>query len=665
MLQFTLWPSARRNEGAHTEITWKSFLDFLSRPVVAASKDGLEGWSPARFAGNRRAKANVEAVSCIVLDDDRSKLPIERVVALYSGVAGAVHSSFSHAPEHPKWRIVLACSRDMTADEQARVWRWARDRYAHPLDESTRDPSRLWYVPAHREGAAYQWVELEGTPLPVDKILAAVPSEPAPAPVPAAPRVAPAAPPGDGELTYSERAAAASLAAVWPAMGNRHLAKLALGGALKRDGWSEDRALAFARELYRHVPDGANLEADIRDNWRRDVTEQTGWSRLAELTRAPDVVSSVRELLGGGASLKARLAEVAERRDATAPAGSRYKPPADRTVSCGGIAFRVGQLEAKLPPLVYQVDGIFCKGDVIMLVAHGNSLKTWIAFSLALAVATGKPWLGKFPAVRGRVAVLDYESGDYEVVRRLQLLGAKDAEVGDRLLRASYSDAQLTDPETWIELAKLGLDLLVIDSFKAASPDVDENDARSARLLELAGQFADATGCTVLVIHHSRKGSGGDAREKVRGSTALFAACDRIFEFTEPDKKDGGIVETTMQPVKDGAGRRAGDVRVELSDQGLRWIEIPNEAPAEDNPKTMTLEKCKARALEILREAHRQGRMSGIPRRQLRNMLRGPNTLRDEAIESLELAGYTRAYTERVGRARTEFVMLHPHAERP
>ncbi|HZU84418.1 MAG TPA: AAA family ATPase [Polyangiaceae bacterium] len=443
------------------------------------------------------------------------------------------------------------------------------------------------------------------------------------------------------------------------------MAKLALGGALKRDGWSEDRALAFARELYRHVPDGANLEADIRDNWRRDVTEQTGWSRLAELTRAPDVVSSVRELLGGGASLKARLAEVAERRDATAPAGSRYKPPADRTVSCGGIAFRVGQLEAKLPPLVYQVDGIFCKGDVIMLVAHGNSLKTWIAFSLALAVATGKPWLGKFPAVRGRVAVLDYESGDYEVVRRLQLLGAKDAEVGDRLLRASYSDAQLTDPETWIELAKLGLDLLVIDSFKAASPDVDENDARSARLLELAGQFADATGCTVLVIHHSRKGSGGDAREKVRGSTALFAACDRIFEFTEPDKKDGGIVETTMQPVKDGAGRRAGDVRVELSDQGLRWIEIPNEAPAEDNPKTMTLEKCKARALEILREAHRQGRMSGIPRRQLRNMLRGPNTLRDEAIESLELAGYTRAYTERVGRARTEFVMLHPHAERP
>ena len=42
--------------------------------------------------------------------------------------------------------------------------------------------------------------------------------------------------------------------------------------------------------------------------------------------------------------------------------------------------------------------------------------------------------------------------------------------------------------------------------------------------LQLGGQ-AIFTGCTVVVIHHSRKGSGGDRRESVRGNTSIFAAC--------------------------------------------------------------------------------------------------------------------------------------------
>ena len=48
-------------------------------------------------------------------------------------------------------------------------------------------------------------------------------------------------------------------------------------------------------------------------------------------------------------------------------------------------------------------------------------------------------------------------------------------------------------------------------------------------MLQLADALAEHTGCTVIVIHHARKGSGGDDHESVRGSTAIFAACDRIY----------------------------------------------------------------------------------------------------------------------------------------
>ena len=103
---------------------------------------------------------------------------------------------------------------------------------------------------------------------------------------------------------------------------------------------------------------------------------------------------------------------------------------------------------------------------------------------------------------------------------------------------------------TWIALAALGLELLVVDSFNAASPEADENDARSALMLQHAGRFANATGCTVIFIHHARKGSGGDRRESVRGSTAIFAACDRVFEFDELEKREGGVVLSTMRSTK-------------------------------------------------------------------------------------------------------------------
>ena len=176
LVQFTLWPSLTENKGGHTELTWPQFLAFVSSPAIADTKTELEGWSPARFAGNVRAAKNVEAVSCVVLDDDASGLSFDEIVDAWAECAGVVHTSHSHTELNPKFRIVLCCSRDMTAAEHAIVWAWCNDR--GPLvDQATKDPSRLWFVPAHREGAPYEWAELTGVPLDVDAITG-VPAQP-------------------------------------------------------------------------------------------------------------------------------------------------------------------------------------------------------------------------------------------------------------------------------------------------------------------------------------------------------------------------------------------------------------------------------------------------------------------------------------------------------
>ena len=246
--------------------------------------------------------------------------------------------------------------------------------------------------------------------------------------------------------------------------------------------------------------------------------------------------------------------------------------PTGEVVTFGGIKFKHGHYDQILAPIEYQVDRLFGVGDVSMLVAHGNSLKTWLAMSLAQAIASGRPWLGQYGVKRGRVGFIDFESGEYEVMRRLKLLQTSDALVGDRLLRSSMPAVSFEKWETWEDLALARLDQVIIDSFAAAT-SAKENEKEAAKLLEFAGRFAETFGPGVLVIHHERKSSGGDPRESVRGSTAIYAACDRIYGFSAPETMPNEAIRTTMTPdIKHGAGNRAPNVTVELTNSGLNWI---------------------------------------------------------------------------------------------
>lgn len=654
-MHFTLWPSRTANEGGHVEITWETFLGFVSSPVVADEKNGLEGWSPARFTNHRRSRAGAELVSCIVLDDDSSGLSYPKLLETWSRFAGVVHTSHSHTASAPKYRIVLQCSRDMSPDEHARVWSYARalaTQAGQTLDVATKDPSRLWFVPAHRDGAPYLWCALAGAPLDVDAILAeptaldaVINNAPVTAREPAAP--------GD-----RRKAMAVALGSAWPAKG-RHEAQLALAGALRAEGWSAEDALEFLCTTARAAgdEDRPKREATIRHTWSRDAGAPiTGWTRLKALVD-PVLVDVVRGGVGRDAEwtekTNQRLAEAAATSSAPKPEAV-FEPVGDQ-VTVGALVFKVGGFNAPLPKLSYLIDPLIVCSDVVMLVAHGNSLKTWTAFSLALSVASGRPWLGRFVTKRGRAAILDFESGDYEILRRMKLIGARDEEVGDRLMRAAFSGADLNDPETWITLAALGLELLVVDSFNAASPDTDENDARSAGMIQHASKFANATGCTVVFIHHARKGGGGgDRRETVRGSTALFAACDRIFEFTDLDQKENGVVCSTMRSVKDGAGKRPAPVRVELSDErGLQFVEIEAKTDEAEDDENATQKTNREIVFNILR-----GNSAGVPKEDLVNMMKGKRAVKFELLSSLLLTSLVVEFRSE----KKTWIMLKPGA---
>lgn len=212
-----------------------------------------------------------------------------------------------------------------------------------------------------------------------------------------------------------------------------------------------------------------------------------------------------------------------------------------------------------LPP-VYLLDGMIPEATVFAFFAEGGSLKTWAALSLAIAVATGEPWLGKYPVKQGKVLYVDYEDARYEFTRRVRLLTG-GREIPD--LGYLYGGPELTNIELWRGLGTLDLQLIMVDSLGAGMPaTADENTTAFAAAIKMAGKYSTASGATIGFVHHANK-SG-----TMRGSSAVRDQCDVVFAF-EPISETDTSQRRRMVCNKPGPQRKPKPVNLELSDEGL------------------------------------------------------------------------------------------------
>lgn len=134
------------------------------------------GWSPAEFDPPQRAASNVRRVFALVLDHDHGA-DWDKLVALWSGFAGVVYTTKSHTVERPRYRVVLALARPVTAAEYARLWQWGADRSQTvdcPVDQTCKDASRFWYDPTVPDGG-WRAERLRGQAVEPDVVLATLP----------------------------------------------------------------------------------------------------------------------------------------------------------------------------------------------------------------------------------------------------------------------------------------------------------------------------------------------------------------------------------------------------------------------------------------------------------------------------------------------------------
>lgn len=196
---------------------------------------------------------------------------------------------------------------------------------------------------------------------------------------------------------------------------------------------------------------------------------------------------------------------------------------------------------------------------VSAVIAPGAAGKTTYKIGRALALASGKPLLGK--TIHGgpkRVWLWNHEDNMEEQTRSIQAacqhFGLTAEDLGSRLfvdsamdgaimklaridpLRGVTIDATIAEALT-AEMVRQKFDYLDLDPFVSIH-GVDENDNMAIdAIVKALGRIATESNAAICIAHHVAKARAGEVdANSARGAVALTAACRSVLTMNRMDK---------------------------------------------------------------------------------------------------------------------------------
>lgn len=193
------------------------------------------------------------------------------------------------------------------------------------------------------------------------------------------------------------------------------------------------------------------------------------------------------------------------------------------------------------------IEGLLRVGETANIIASSKVGKSWLVLDLALAIASGRTWLG-YRVTPGDVLIIDNELHPETISKRIpevaRARGIMHDEYADRLhvypLRGRLQDLHSLR-KFFDELEPGRFRLVILDAWYRLLPaETDENDNGSMAQLY---NIADRLGCAFAVIHHASKGvQGGKAVTDVgAGAGSQSRAVDTHLVLRQHEE-DGAIV---------------------------------------------------------------------------------------------------------------------------
>ena len=211
------------------------------------------------------------------------------------------------------------------------------------------------------------------------------------------------------------------------------------------------------------------------------------------------------------------------------------------------------------PPIDWLVHGFMPRGTVLMWASDYGVGKSLLAYDLAIAIATGQPFLG-FPCVQGPVLYFDEENARSFAHERVYKLGqGREVKQLDGIFLLHLQQMMARTVRDWSRdmaeaTERVRPALVVIDTLSSfyGGPGLGkENDASMMKgLLAVLRASSLKYGGTLLILHHIPKDPM--QRRSPRGSGAIGGDVDGYWSLAHergrPNKS--GFRTTTLRPEK-------------------------------------------------------------------------------------------------------------------
>jgi Bifunctional DNA primase/polymerase, N-terminal/AAA domain/Primase C terminal 1 (PriCT-1) len=186
-------------------------------------------------------------------------------------------------------------------------------------------------------------------------------------------------------------------------------------------------------------------------------------------------------------------------------------------------------------PPEFLIDGFLVKKSVAMLAGPVAQRKSIIALNIAHALCSGEPLFGYFDVTgrHERVVYLCPEMGASSFVKRIKQIGLGKY-MGKSLFIQTMSEKLTALDELDDELPGA---VVIVDTITRFI-EGDENKSEDMRKFAQKVFRLMNAGATVVLLHHSKKGSSGSLDDGLRGSSELAAFVDScwVTDLEDPKK---------------------------------------------------------------------------------------------------------------------------------
>jgi hypothetical protein len=219
----------------------------------------------------------------------------------------------------------------------------------------------------------------------------------------------------------------------------------------------------------------------------------------------------------------------------------------------------LADLVARYPDLRRPViHGLLRQGETMNVISAPKIGKSWLVTDLALAVATGRPWLDTFACEAGDVLIIDNElHGETSANRIPKVAAARQIGLGDvggrvfvQNLRGHWQDIFSLGP--YFRALEPGrFRVIILDAMYRFMPrEMDENDnGTMANVYNAIDRYADLLGCCFVLIHHTSKGnqSGKAITDLGAGAGSQSRATDTHLILRPHEEDDVAVLEAAVR----------------------------------------------------------------------------------------------------------------------